>query len=113
MDARLSMLHEAEDNYYVTVKYRLELAKRAYELFTSSEVEQKRQLVKLTLQNLRLEGRNLRYEAIKPFDTILNYADRQEWLERWNDYRRVDFGEVEECPEIISQQVEELLKIEV
>ena len=51
------MLHEAEDNYYITVKYLLELAKRAYEIFVSSEVEQKRQLVKLTLQNLRLEGK--------------------------------------------------------
>lgn len=80
LDARLSMLHEAEDNYYITVKYLLELTKRAYELFVSSEVEQKRQLVKLTLQNLRLEGKNLRYDAVKPFDTILNFSDRQAWL---------------------------------
>ncbi len=82
LDARLSMLQDAEDNYYITASYILELSKRAYELFKSSEVEEKRQIIKLTLQNLRLDGKTLRYEATKPFDTILNYADRQLWLPR-------------------------------
>lgn len=48
------MLQEAEDNY-ITAKYLLGLAKRAYDL------------LKLVLQNLRLEGETVRYEAIKPF----------------------------------------------
>jgi hypothetical protein len=30
--------------------------------------------------NLRVEGKKVRYDAIKPFDTILNYADSQLWL---------------------------------
>ena len=38
---RLSQLQEAEDNYYVTAKYGLELSKHAYDLFKSSEVEEK------------------------------------------------------------------------
>ncbi|CAN5228456.1 hypothetical protein BH09PAT2_BH09PAT2_06870 [soil metagenome] len=74
------MLKEADDNYYITAKYLLELANRAYELFKSSEVEERRQLIKLTLSNLRVEGKEVRYEAVKPFDTILNYADGQQWL---------------------------------
>ena len=82
LDVRLSILQDAEDNYYITANYILELAKRAYELFKCSEVEEKRQLIKLTLQNLRLEGKTLRYEAVKPFDTLLNYSDRQAWLPR-------------------------------
>ena len=79
---RLGMLQEAEDNYYITAKYLLELANRAYELFKSSEVEERRQLIKLVLSNLRVEDKIVRYEAIKPFDTILNYAERQAWLPR-------------------------------
>ena len=43
-------------------------------------MEQKRQLLKLLLQNPTLEGKKVRYSLIKPFDTILNYADRQLWL---------------------------------
>ncbi len=77
---RLGILQEAEDNYYITAKYLLELANRAYELFESSEVEERRQLIKLVLSNLRVEDKLVRYDAIKPFDTILNYADSQVWL---------------------------------
>jgi len=75
IDTRLAMLQEAEDNYYITAKYLLDLANRAYDLFVSSEVEEKRQLIKLVLQNLRLEGKTVRFEAIKPFDTLLAYND--------------------------------------
>lgn len=77
IDTRMAMLQEAEDNYYLTAKYLLELAYRAYELFKDSEVEERRQLIKLVLQNLRLEGKLVRYDALKPFDTILNYNDNQ------------------------------------
>jgi len=82
IDYKLSLLQEAEDNYYITAKYLLELSNRAYDLFLSSEVEERRQLIKLILQNFRLEGRLLRYDLIKPFDTVLNCADGQSWLPR-------------------------------
>ena len=82
IDTRLSQLQEAEDNYYITTKYILELTKRAYELFVSSELEEKRQLIKLVLQNLRVDGKIVRYDAQKPFDTVLNYNDNQLWLPR-------------------------------
>jgi hypothetical protein len=81
------MLQEAEDNYYITVKYLLELANRAFELFERSEVEERRQLLKFTFQNLRVDNKTVRYDAIKPFDTILNYADNQSWLRAIDDVR--------------------------
>lgn len=77
IETRLALLSEAEDNYYITAKYILDLANRAYDLFVSSEVEEKRQLIKLVLSNLRVEGRIVRYEALKPFDTLLNFNDNQ------------------------------------
>lgn len=80
IDTTLAMLQEAEDNYYITAKYILELANRAYDLFISSEVEERRQLLKLVLSNLRVEGRNVCYEAVKPFDSILVSANSQSWL---------------------------------
>jgi len=81
------MLQEAEDNYYITAKYLLELANRAYELFVRSEVEERRQLIKLVPSNLRVEGRKVRCDVIKPFDTILNYADSQLWLPIMDEVR--------------------------
>lgn len=85
---RLGILQETEDNYYITAKYLLKLANRVYELFKSSEVEERRQLIKLVLSNLRVEDKIVRYDAVKPFDTTLDYANRQSWLQRidqvWN-----------------------------
>ena len=80
IDARLALLQNAEDNYYVTAKYVLEIANKAYDLFKCSEMEEKRQLMKLVLSNTRIEGRKVRFEAQKPFNTILDFADRQAWL---------------------------------
>lgn len=82
IDARLGMLQDADDQYFISAKYILELSKRAKELFESSKIEQRRQIIKLVLSNLTLEGKKLRYEAVKPFDTILNCADGQRWLPR-------------------------------
>ncbi|PIY80791.1 MAG: hypothetical protein COY80_01030 [Candidatus Pacebacteria bacterium CG_4_10_14_0_8_um_filter_42_14] len=80
MDSRLSLLQDADDQYFISAKYILEISKRAKQLFESSKVEHKRQIIKLVLSNLTLDGKKLRYEAIKPFDTILNCADSQRWL---------------------------------
>ena len=52
-------LQKAEDNYYLTVNYLLQLANKAYDLFESSEIEQKRQIIKLVFQNLNLDGKKL------------------------------------------------------
>lgn len=80
IESRLSMLHEAEDNYYVTAKYILELTKRAYDLFKCSEIDEKRQLLKLVLSNITLKDKKVQFEAQKPFDQIFIFADRQAWL---------------------------------
>lgn len=80
IDTSLSKLQEAEDNYYIKVKYVMDLCSRAYELFIGSEVEEKRQLIKLILSNLTLNDGNLLYEAHKPFDLILKNVDSKLWL---------------------------------
>lgn len=79
VNTRLIKLQEAENNYYITAKYILNLSSRAHELFIGSEVEEKRQLIKLVLQNLRIEGENVLYDALKPFDLILKCSDQLEW----------------------------------
>jgi len=73
-------LHFADEEYYLTSEYLLKLASKASELFESSEPEEKRLLLKMTLQNLELEGKKVRFTYQKPFDTIANYASRQAWL---------------------------------
>ncbi len=79
INVRLARLQEAEDNYYINANYVLQLASRAYELFKSSEVEEKRQLLKLVLSNLRIEGESVLWDVQKPFDVIANCSDRILW----------------------------------
>ena len=83
------MLQEAEDNYYITAKYILDLANRAYDLFLSSELDEKRQLIKLVLKNFNLDGKTVRFEAIKPFDTLLSYQGNQLMLRIVNNVRNI------------------------
>lgn len=56
-------------------------------MFEVAEIDERRQLIKLVLSNLTLEGRKLRYEAIKPFKTILDFSDCQQWLRVIEDVR--------------------------
>lgn len=79
VDTKLSALQNAQDNYYITANYILELSKRAYKLFLSSEMEERRQLLKLVFQNLTLDGKKVRIQAQKPFDTIFKCANSLSW----------------------------------
>jgi len=81
---KMNKLHFADEEYYLTSEHLLKLAFNAGKLFESSEAKEKRLLLKLTLQNLELKGKRVRFNWIKPFDTIANYASRQAWLEERN-----------------------------
>lgn len=50
------------------------LANRALEIFESSEVNEKRQLLSFLLQNCRLQDKKLLFELRSPFNDILEYA---------------------------------------
>ena len=71
---------KADKDFAITVTYLLDLASRAYELFQSSKVDQKRQLLNFVLSNLRLEGKKLLYDLKKPFDSMLVCAENKDWL---------------------------------
>ena len=62
---------EADESYYITADRVLNLAKRAYEIFESSEVPEKTQLLNFLLQNLKLQGKKLSFELKTPFDAVL------------------------------------------
>jgi len=80
MTQKISRLGFADEEYYVTSEYLLQLANRACDLFMSSEAEEKRQLLKLTLQNLKLEGKKVEFELVKRFDKVFACTSSQSWL---------------------------------
>lgn len=62
---------DADEEFYLTAKMVLNVAKRAREIFDSSEVHEKRQLLNFVVQNCTLNGRNLRFTLKEPFDLIV------------------------------------------
>lgn len=66
----------ADEGYHITVSAVLNLARRAAEIFESSEVPEKRQLLNYLLQNPRVDGKKLLFELKTPFDTIASVKDQ-------------------------------------
>lgn len=73
---------KADKNFKLTVNTVLSLASKAFELFESSNIEQKRKLINFVFSNLELEGETLRYSLKKPFDMIVDCTTYNDWLRR-------------------------------
>lgn len=62
---------DADHDFYLTANKVFNLAKRAAEIFDSSEPQEKRQLLNFLLQNCRLSGSKLGFELKEPFNLIV------------------------------------------
>ncbi|HSG31969.1 MAG TPA: recombinase family protein [Thermodesulfobacteriota bacterium] len=71
---------KADESFQVTVKTVLSLASKAYEIFESSNIEQKRKLINYVFSNLQLRGVTLEYHLKKPFDLMVDCTTYSEWL---------------------------------
>ena len=76
----MEMHDKASGAYYINAAKVLELAGRAFEIFESSKVDEKQQLLNYLLQNCVLNGRKLEFTLRKPFDVILSHAKSEDWL---------------------------------
>lgn len=68
---RLARHETADFQFHVTANQVMQLAKRAWEIFESSEVEEKRQLLNFVFQNLKLDGKNLLVTLREPFHLFI------------------------------------------
>lgn len=69
--SQMSKHDKADKEHYITANTILNLAKRAREVFESSEPQEKRYLLNFLLQNVELKQKNLLYKLKTPFDTVL------------------------------------------
>ena len=72
--------HTADKEYYITISLILSLAKRAYDIFQSSEPMEKRAFINFLFQNCQLEGKNLKFELKTPFNRVLEANSRSNLL---------------------------------
>lgn len=64
---------KANKNFYITANLVMYLAMRAREIFESSEVGEKQQLLNLVFQNLELKDGSLSLSVRKPFLTMMEF----------------------------------------
>ncbi len=86
---KMDNLQNADEEYYITASYILSLANRASDLFLSSELTIKRQLLKLLLQNCEIDHGSLRYTLNYPFSAIFNYTQSHKWLPLYDLFRNL------------------------
>jgi len=86
----------ADEKYYITVNKVFSLTQRAFEIFESSEIQEKRQLLNFLLQNLELKGKKLLYKLKTPFDTVLLFDSHTRWLPLLDRFRTVNWASIEQ-----------------
>jgi len=85
--ARLDAIDMADDSFYAAIDSLINVAQRAPELLESSEMEYRRRLINLVLQNLTIKDKQLRWEYRKPFDILYRTAKTSNWLGLVDDSR--------------------------
>ena len=63
---------KADYDFLNTVSATFSIAKRAREIFDSSEIDEKRQILNYLLQNPVVKDKKLYFTMKKPFDMLLN-----------------------------------------
>jgi hypothetical protein len=63
---------KGNQNFHITANKLIDLASRAWEIFESSEVQEKTQLLNFLLQNCELQGKKLSFKLKIPFEGILD-----------------------------------------
>lgn len=87
VNIQLEEYTQADENYHIVAGMLFSLASRAWEIFESSEVEEKRQLLTFVLQNCSLKEKNLLFEVRSPFKEIIMHKDDPTVLRALDDVR--------------------------
>lgn len=102
----------ADENYHIAASTVFSLANRALEIFESSEVDEKRQLLNFLLQNCRLSGKNLAFELRSPFGMMLEYAHHPSVLAWRDSFRTFEWEQALPDPKVSLMQIRGLLALD-
>jgi len=80
INVELKLHNQADEKFAVTLTSLISLASRAYEIFESSKIAEKRQLIYFMFSNLKLNGSKLEYTLNEPFHLFAKPSTEHEWL---------------------------------
>jgi len=79
INAELKIHNDADEKFAIMLTSLISLASKAYEIFESSKIEEKRQLIAFMFSNLRINGGKLLFDLKQPFNLITNLRSHQMW----------------------------------
>jgi site-specific DNA recombinase len=79
INRELESHHEGNDQFKIALSMLVTLASKSWDIFKSSTIDEKRQLIGYVFSNLEMEGANLRYTLKTPFNLFVDLADHQNW----------------------------------
>ncbi len=82
IDGQLTRLEDADQNFYTTSAYLLQLFKHGDKIFEVATDEEKRQIISILLSNLQMKGKTVRFTPNEPFATVLKLSERSMWQGR-------------------------------
>ncbi len=74
------MIGQADEHFNKSLSTIFALASQAYEIFKSSKIPEKREIINLAFSNLKLRGKKLEYTLRKPLNLMVNLGQCPEWL---------------------------------
>ena len=80
INERIKSYLKADESFKITVNTILSIASKAYEIFESSNIEQKRKLINYVFSNIRLNGLSIEYDLRKPFDMMVDCQTYSDYL---------------------------------
>ena len=84
----------ADEGFKDAILYLLNLCRKQHDFFSGSTVEQKRQIVNHTFENLTLDGETLCYSYKKPFSWFVDCEEKEKWWALYDTLRTLpDFRE--------------------
>ena len=72
---KIMQLSNCDKKYYITANTILSLAQRSSQIFESSEIEEKRQILNFVFLNLQLDDKKLLFKAKTPFAEVFAYSN--------------------------------------
>jgi len=87
LEIELSEHRTADYDYQTTVASVLSVARRAKDIFNSSETHEKRAFLNYLIQNPTVNEKTLGFTLRSPYNLVLELADRPNWLWGLDDVR--------------------------
>lgn len=88
---------KADYEYQTTVSTVISVARRARQIFDNcSEPSEKRAFLRMLLQNPVVDGKNLEFTMVSPFNLVLELADSPIWLPLLDKFRTLNWKKIKD-----------------